>query len=276
MLCAIILSITTSKAQVLLDTIYQDARAKLYMVNLEISGMKYVLRGEVQGNRFLKFYNLDHSLWKTIDVNPFPVTLFPPGANPLPTYNYNYESIYISETLFDCDNDIEFMYVSNSNYRWFTGIYKENGTALLMGDSLLPMVRPNVPQQFRPIYNTPGKTKLILSHMNGTARVYDLQCSLSTGVDQNRVVSETDPPELNVFPNPSFYESQITYKLPIGVTSGEIVMYDLNGKLIRNYAVDNSFSSILIQQNEMAAGTYLYVLKANGQVIDSKKIILSK
>lgn len=265
-----------AKSQVTLDTIYNDARIKLFMVNLEVSGMKYVLRGETQGNRFLKFYNLDHSLWKTIDLNPFPLTPFPP-APPSPTsYNYNYDALYISENLFDCDNEVEFMYVSNSNWRWFTGIYNENGSALFTGDSMAPAIKLTIPAQFRPIYNTPGKTKMILSHMNGTARVYDLQCSLSTGIDQNRITSEIDQPEMNVFPNPSVYESTITYKLPNGVNSGEIIIYDLTGKQIKSYAVDNTFSSILIQQNEMAAGTYVYTLKANGQIVDSKKIVLAE
>lgn len=264
-----------AKAQVTLDTIYNDARLKLYMVNLEISGMKYVLRGETQtqGSRFLKFYNLDHSLWKTIDLTPFPLTQFPPGPQGV-TYNYNYDALYISENLFDCDNEVEFMYVSNSAYRWFTGIYNENGTALFIGDSMAPLIRLTIPAQFRPIYNTTGKTKMILSHMNGTARVYDLQCSLSTGIDQNKIISESDQPEMNVFPNPSVYESTITYKLPNGVNSGEVIIYDLTGKQIKSYAVDNTFSSILIPQSEMAAGTYIYSLKANGQVIDSKKIVL--
>lgn len=276
LLLTIGLSFTTLKAQVYLDTIYANARIKLYMVNLEVSGMKYVLRGEAQGNRFLKFYNLDHSLWKTIDLNPMPITQLPPNPVGPQNFNYNYDVLYISENLFDCDNEVEFMYVSNSGNQSFTGIYNENGTAIFTGDSLAPIIRLTIPAQFRPIYNTPGKTKMILSHINGTARVYNLQCSLSTGIDQNKIASETEQPEMNVFPNPSVYESTITYKLPNGVNSGEVVIYDLTGKEIRNYKVDNSFSSLSIQQSEMAAGTYIYSLKANGQVIDSKKIVLTK
>ena len=59
-------------AQITLEQEYVGAKLSLFMVNLEYSGMKYVSKSEVPGNRFLKFYNLDHSLWKTIDCDSLP------------------------------------------------------------------------------------------------------------------------------------------------------------------------------------------------------------
>lgn len=59
-------------AQITLEQVYPDASGKLSMVNFELSGMKYLLKNAEPGNRNLAFYNLDHSLWKTIDCNSFP------------------------------------------------------------------------------------------------------------------------------------------------------------------------------------------------------------
>ncbi len=262
------------KAQITLDVVYPNAKQKLYMVNLEVSGMKYVVKSEDPGNRFLNFYNLNHSLWKTINCNTFPMMTSTNFTTTTPLYNF--DAICISEKVFDCDNNIEFMYVSQGPTAWFTAIYNETAAALLIADSMGPFVKINIPNQYKPIYNTPVGTKLILSHWNGSARVYNLPCALTTGLDlDNTLRNSTTEASMNVFPNPSFYESTINYHLPQGVNSAEIIINDISGKEIKRYKVDNNFSSLLIEQSEMAAGTYIYSLTANGKVIDSKKIVLS-
>lgn len=263
-----------ANAQINLETVYANANRKLYMVNLEVSGMKYVVKSDVPNNRFIKLYNLNHSLWKTIDCNSMPTVSMQISQQPI--VQYNFDAICISEKVFDCDDGIEFMYVSDLGNICATRIYKENGTAILIADSMGPFVKLNVPNQYKPLYNTPTGAKLILSHLNGSAKVYSLPCSISNTVSlfDNSLIQD-DKFGMNVFPNPSVYESTITYKLPNGVNSGEIIIYDLTGKQIKSYAVDNTFSSILIPQADMASGTYIYSLKANGQIIDSKKIVLS-
>lgn len=255
------------RAQITLESTYPNGRVKLSMVDLEISGMKYLLKNDDAGNRFLKLYNLNHSLWKTIDCNGFPLTV-----GPLGDIQYNFDALYITETLFDCDPSIEFMYVSASGNDWFTGIYNENGISLLVADSCAPMVKINIPQQVRPIYNTPLGTKLILSHQNGTARVYDLPCMLTTEI--GTIPSDVENEYLNIYPNPSFSETTIEYIIPNGFSQAEIVITDLNGKEIKRYQVDNNFSNLILEQNEIQAGTYMYSLQVESQIIESKKIIV--
>ncbi|MFH1321970.1 MAG: T9SS type A sorting domain-containing protein [Bacteroidota bacterium] len=258
--------------QITLEYVYPGAMQKLYMINFEISGMKYLVKSDVQGNRFLKFYNLNHSLWKTINCNSFPTTELcgSPG-----TFIYNFDALYISETLFDCDTAIEFMYFSQSDCRWFTSIYKENGTALLVADSSAPLVKINIPQQYRPIYNTPLGTKLILSHKNGTARVYDLPCSLTTVIDQ-MLPWDNNNSDFTVFPNPSSNKTTIEYHLPNEINQAEIILTDSRGIEVKRYHVDNNFCNIVIDQNEIAPGLYFYTLIAQDKILNSKKIIIIK
>ena len=88
----------TINAQITLDYVYPNASTKLYMVNLEVSGIKYVLKSDVAGNRFINFYNLNHSLWKTINCNSFPMSS---TIGPTPTPQYAFDALYISEKLFN-------------------------------------------------------------------------------------------------------------------------------------------------------------------------------
>ncbi len=73
LLIALIAFVTTAKAQITLEATYDTASYYLYIVNLEIDGDKYIkLQQGDSGKRFIYLYNLNHSLWKTIDCNSFP------------------------------------------------------------------------------------------------------------------------------------------------------------------------------------------------------------
>lgn len=259
------------QSQITLETTYQNASRGLFMLNLETSGMKYVVKSEEPGARFLKFYNLDHSLWKTIDINPMPTTTMIGGFNG-PTQNFYFSSLYISEKLFDCDDKIEFLYISSSGNHWITGIYNEDGIPLLEADSCAPYVASTVPQYHRPIYNTTNGTKLILSHQNGSALVYDLPCEMSVGVDGLLPIDNLT--ELTVYPNPSFYETTVLINLPEHINQAELVIFDLTGKELKRYQVDKTFSNLLLSRDDFSSGTYLYSIISNNTTLISKKVIL--
>ncbi len=258
------------RSQITLEATYPNSALKLYMVDLELSGMKYVVQDNTAGNRSLRFYNLNHGIWKIINCNFFPMMPLCTGST-----NYDFDALYISETLFDCDDKIEFMYISNGGCRVFTGVYNETGVPLLYADSCVPLVRTNVPQQFRPIYNTPNGTKLILSHKDGSARVYDLPCELSAGVDQ-LVVDDGKSIEMNISPNPSFYETTVEFTLPDYVTEAELIISNMEGKEVKRYRIDKYFNSLLVAQDELSPGTYVYSIVSDNKVLISRKLILYK
>src|ERR1044072_8100003 len=92
-LIAVALLGNCAQAQITLDHAYTSGnRHELFMVNLENSGPKYVLKCSDSGNRYLKFYNLNHSLWKTINCNAFKTTVKPPNGQT----NFVFGSFYIS------------------------------------------------------------------------------------------------------------------------------------------------------------------------------------
>jgi hypothetical protein len=261
-----------SNAQISLEYTFSGAQQKLFMVNLEASGYKYVVQDREENNRDLKFYNLDHSLWKTIDCNSFPALQNCGGGGDI---NYFWYPLYISQSLFDLDTSIEFMFYTSSDCRWFTGIYKEDGSAILEVDSAAPLVLGTVPAAWRPMYSTPEGTKLILSMRSGNARVYSVPGELLPTIDQ-LIPDPVNDSELRAFPNPAYYQIQIEFRLPDDEREGEIHLYDLSGHELKTYHVDKTFNTLLINENDVSPGTYLYSLTCSGKIVKSTRIVFAK
>jgi len=247
-----------AKAQLALEHIYGGAAMQLYMVNLEIEGMKYAWRDYPL---YLKLYNLDHSLYKTI---PLPPSVFSSGNVPY--------VFYLSEHLFNTDDSIELMYGNASNTEWNFNIISESGNVIFHSDSLGPLFTfLTAPQAQVPVYNTPDGAKMILSDRDGNARVYGLNGHLSNSIQQFGV-GNTDG--LNIFPNPSYENTTIDFTLPKGVNTADIVLYNLNGTEIKRYKVDNTFNNLILNNSDLKSGTYLYELVTENQTIGVKKMIV--
>lgn len=274
LLSLIIISLAL-KAQITLEATYDTASANLYMITLEVDGEKYVRVDRLtSAHRAIILYNTDHSIWKTIDCSSFPK--YDSCGSSLSYGRYNFEVLYITQHLFDLDDGIEFMFNVNgcavgAN---FTGIYNENGTAIFTQNGAAPSVHLNVPIVFKPIYNTANGTKMILSFpATNQAKVYSLTGTLTTS---NMLISDnpSNIESFSAYPNPSSNQTTINYKLPIGTQKGEIVISDLNGKEIKKYSIDNSFDNLVIPTNELIKGMYLYSLKGDGKILETKKIIV--
>lgn len=77
-------------------------------------------------------------------------------------------------------------------------------------------------------------------------------------------------------PNPFTHETVIKYDLPATVASAYMAVYDLSGKQIERFALDQKgASSISVTSEKLAAGIYLYSIVADGKVMDSKKMIVA-
>ncbi|MBQ9821626.1 MAG: tail fiber domain-containing protein [Muribaculaceae bacterium] len=78
-------------------------------------------------------------------------------------------------------------------------------------------------------------------------------------------------------PNPFNAETRIRYCLPESVVQADLYIYDLQGKQVKKIAVtERGESSVTIHGSELQAGMYIYALIADGQEIDSKRMILTK
>ncbi|MCB0738814.1 MAG: tail fiber domain-containing protein [Bacteroidetes bacterium] len=82
-------------------------------------------------------------------------------------------------------------------------------------------------------------------------------------------------------PNPFSQSTTITCHIPNAVgTTAEIMIPDLNGGEIARYPIinidGNGMGSVVIDGNTLNAGMYNHTLLVNNQIIDTKKMILTK
>lgn len=240
-------------------------------IELENSGTKYYVHE--RNNWTVTIYNLDHSVFNTIqiDKDDIDVTNFP---------NFDAGSVVycLSENLFDLDSGIEFLiHFEVYSNDWNTSISKtvvidDDGSVLFEEiDQSPPTFEDVVYQQFPNwIKNTPDGTKMLLRSNDGNnLYVYSLPGTvLSTSKNGNNKIS------LNAYPNPSNSYTTIEYKLPFGVRTGNIVFYDISGKEVKRFNVEERFENIKISTSELKQGVYLYNLQAGNFKSEGKRLVV--
>jgi hypothetical protein len=276
----------TAKGQITLEHIYDHASnynspnsrgSQLMIINFELSGQKYVKIDKV--NKAIKIYDLTHNLINTISL-----------ANvPFDYYGSVEDILYISQTLFNTDPKIEFMYVhsfndAGGNGNFLTNIYNEDGT-LIFSDTSVALIKINFEQQQYPIYNTSRGTKMILSCVDGNAKVFSLPGTLSCNTSpcggliteiKETTSDQYNDPLSNPYPNPAITTTTINYLLPDDTNSGEIVFFDNQGKEAKRFRVDKTFTNLQLSTNDIAPGTYYYQLLTPGKTSSGKKLVVIK
>ena len=76
-------------------------------------------------------------------------------------------------------------------------------------------------------------------------------------------------------PNPFKDKTEILYYLSPGVQSAEIYIFNLQGSLLKKIPAHHS-CVVEIKGSNLQAGMYLYTLVADGQAVDTKRMILTK
>ena len=78
-------------------------------------------------------------------------------------------------------------------------------------------------------------------------------------------------------PNPFTESTLVQCDIAEGVAQADIYIYDMNGKQITTYPItERGATNVTIEGHSLEAGMYLYALIADGQVIDTKRMILTK
>ncbi len=254
------------------------------LINLSNGGYKYV-RISATGDynnpyQFityqLKFYDLNHSLWKTIELAPVINNL----ANSYTCAAEPTNVLYISDKLFDTDNDIEFIWYHQLPANPTCGpdfFYLFDETT--MNVSNIAGLNPDSIESIR-VYNTPNGAKLILSYgysyyAAGLGKDYVLSLP-GTYPPQPVIVKENNIgiEQANPFPNPANKQITLPYSLPAHKT-GELIIYDMQGKEIKKFKIDNAFNNILLNTSELNNGMYIYKVQCDGEVILTKKFVIS-
>jgi hypothetical protein len=78
-------------------------------------------------------------------------------------------------------------------------------------------------------------------------------------------------------PNPFSVDTEIKMTLSETTASARVIIYNLEGKELKDISVmERGSASVKILANELNAGMYIYALIADGKVVDTKRMILTK
>ena len=95
---------------------------------------------------------------------------------------------------------------------------------------------------------------------------------------QNEIEASLNTPKLyQNAPNPWSNETVIRYSLPQEVANACIYIYDMQGTQLKSIAAQGRGEShVTLTAHDLKAGMYIYALVADGQLVDSKQMILTK
>jgi hypothetical protein len=270
-----------SNAQITYNTTFSTVPASgnfFYVTKLGLAGFKYVVTE--LSSKTIKLFNMNNSLFTTF-------TIAVPG-----TFNPGAYVAYISDNLFDLNNDIEFIFVNTSTTSPQTKLYILNasGTQLFMKDTANigiaytqdPFTNPSG------IFYTPNGVKMRLIRSNGsspygnTYEIYDLpgvlpcfECSTTGTVSGVSVAGVNQHGESLFYPNPAVDHVKLRYELSPGATQARIVIHDVQGKKVEEFKVTNDFNHILIPSS-YSKGLYMYSLYVDDKLIKTEKILLAE
>lgn len=274
-------------AQITYNTSYNQA-FNFSLTKFHVSGYKYV-KTDIQ-NLKIDIYNTNHTLFKTISI--------PAQTTPIQSVSF------ISENLFDTDNLMEYALVTTlttpANYttipqtmgstKYSFYIYKENGTQMMFRDSAsIGAVSENIFANQSAVFFDGTQTKMRLN-IQGPGQVpipikteiYSLPGSIPCSeCSSNGTVTGISTPNSPGTNNPVFYPNPVTnqlklkYDLPKDYKKAEINVYDLQGKLLENLKVTNTFDFIYLP-SDYNNGLYLYSLVVDDKIIKTEKIILNR
>jgi hypothetical protein len=77
------------------------------------------------------------------------------------------------------------------------------------------------------------------------------------------------------YPNPFGEETAIRYTLPVGIDGAEIQIFDISGKRLKRYAVNQS-GTVVVKSSGLNPGIYFYSLVINEKTVSTKRMIITK
>jgi hypothetical protein len=77
-------------------------------------------------------------------------------------------------------------------------------------------------------------------------------------------------------PNPFKEQTAIRFNLADDVQDASICIFDMTGKTLKKLPISSGMESVSIGGYELGEGMFLYSLIVNGQVIDTKRMVISK
>lgn len=227
----------------------------------------------------ISLYNMDHSVYKTINI-------------PIKNHDANLICVNaVTETMFNRDASLEYMLVEKDRSKEYPtlSIYTEDGSVVKSISNIIPTENIDfedidIPYilgtkgfvQFYYLNTGLNPFKMVLNRVFSSeelsSEVYYLD---GTFIQASLIKNDESIHEMlsAPIPNPSSGSTRIEYKLPEGIQKAELVIYDMYGKEYKRLLVDGAFSDIILDNESLPQGTYLYHLIINNNISETKKMI---
>ena len=230
------------------------------VVKLETLGYKYYLMDVP--NEQCRIYNMDHSLYKTINCS-------------VPNNFYLADIKYVSEKLFDKDAGIELVctyykyYSSGQFYEYQSKVINDDGSALSTIENARYMFINQTDETtfklFAYCYDYSVFPEKVWTNIYGLPGEAPVSSKLNT---------KSDNDFLQAFPNPAQNTVKVQYALPENVNQGVLHLADNLGREVKQLIVDNHTDHVLLNVNEFQTGIYHYFIEYGNNRSASKKLII--
>lgn len=82
--------------------------------------------------------------------------------------------------------------------------------------------------------------------------------------------------KLSSYPNPTNGNTVVSYNLPPANNRGKLTVYNILGKKVKSFILNNNCGSFTISTGDLPSGIYIYVIKTVTNISSVKKIIVVK
>jgi hypothetical protein len=276
-----IFSAVSAKGQITLEHTYQQYNSYLFLSEVDSGEWKYILFNQKDS---IVIFNINHSFEKTI--------IIPSLGNK--SYFYPLLS-FVSKKLFTL-NDIYCYFlqadaydtINKRNLGPLCRIFDQDGNLLFSCDTCGlnvyqdPVIIKDI-AQLQPIFNTNNGTKMLIERGDDNRHeVYSLPGKLPNctttklGVTQTPMIINGNSLPTSAYPNPSSGQMRISYKLPPGAETGELVISNIEGVVVKRYKVGNIFNDILIEKSDLPSVSYFYKLITSKGESETKQLVILK
>ncbi len=104
---------------------------------------------------------------------------------------------------------------------------------------------------------------------------------LNTNTEAKKALQQTNVDKIGFTmeqnnPNPFTLETTVTYNLPKEINSAYMAVYDLSGKQITTFPINQKGEgSMVINAEKLAPGIYIYSIIGDNKVLDSKRMVVA-